>query len=155
MSVLRLDECQSPMIRSSHDEQRNLPHRALRSRAYPGHALAARACAIHLHLRLPRSPRGERSRMDLGRSDMSRRNQLRAIKWRAVRIHKASMGCADCGVNDSRVLDLDHVHAPKHGNVSDMVRSDRAWKVIMAEVRKCDVVCANCHRIRTFTRKGW
>lgn len=83
----------------------------------------------------------------------NRRNRLRAIKWRAIRIHKASMGCADCGMTDSRCLQLDHVTGVKVANVSDMVRSDRAWKAILGEVAKCDVVCANCHSVRTHERK--
>ena len=26
---------------------------------------------------------------------------------------------------------------------------------ILAEIAKCDLVCANCHAIRTFDRGGW
>jgi len=26
---------------------------------------------------------------------------------------------------------------------------------ILAEIAKCDLVCANCHAIRTFSRSGW
>jgi hypothetical protein len=29
-----------------------------------------------------------------------------------------------------------------------------SWDKIMAEVLKCDVVCANCHRIRTHRKDG-
>ena len=83
----------------------------------------------------------------------SRRNFLRAIKFRAVRIHKATLGCADCGMNDSRCLQLEHVRGVKVGNVADMVRSDRGWKSITTEIDKCEVVCANCHAIRTDERK--
>ena len=82
-----------------------------------------------------------------------RRNKARAIKWRAVQIIKACNGCADCGINDSRVLDLDHVTGNKVANVSDMISGDVGWSKIVTEISKCDIVCANCHRIRTHTRK--
>jgi hypothetical protein len=26
---------------------------------------------------------------------------------------------------------------------------------IKKEIAKCEIVCANCHRIRTFRRNGW
>ena len=57
--------------------------------------------------------------------------------------------CADCGVRyPSEVMDFDHVSGIKKCNVSEM----RKYSVISIaiEADKCDVVCANCHRIRTF-----
>jgi len=48
-------------------------------------------------------------------------------------------------------MDLDHVRGTKEFKVSEAVQ--RAYgltlKRVQAEIAKCDVVCANCHRIRT------
>jgi len=81
------------------------------------------------------------------------RNYLRAVAWRAVRIFKASHGCADCGITNPIVLELDHVSDDKRSNVSDLIRSDYGWSTIVTEVHKCEVVCRNCHAIRTESRK--
>lgn len=42
----------------------------------------------------------------------------------------------------------------KLGEISGDFRS-RTRAEILAEIAKCDLVCANCHAIRTFSRSGW
>ena len=59
--------------------------------------------------------------------------------------------CQDCGKRyPCYVMDLDH-RDPKEkiNEVASMVSSNLSIKVIEDEAQKCDVVCANCHRIRT------
>ena len=49
-------------------------------------------------------------------------------------------------------MDFDHSDgSTKLKNIADCV--DWSEKKILAEAEKCDVVCANCHRIRTFNRE--
>ena len=60
--------------------------------------------------------------------------------------------CMDCGVPDSRVLQFDHVRGEKVGNVAEMVTRGYGWESILAEIAKCDIVCANCHSLRTAKR---
>jgi hypothetical protein len=62
--------------------------------------------------------------------------------------------CVDCGGQfPSCAMDFDHRDpGQKRYTVSRMV--GRAGpKRIMAEVAKCDIVCANCHRDRTYRRR--
>jgi hypothetical protein len=60
--------------------------------------------------------------------------------------------CVDCGNNDIRVLEFDHVRGTKSGNISMMAKESRSWATIEAEIAKCEVRCANCHRIKTSER---
>jgi hypothetical protein len=62
--------------------------------------------------------------------------------------------CTDCDVHDPVILEFDHVGA-KSRAISDMVCRGTAVDRIRAEVAKCEVVCANCHRRRTARRAGW
>lgn len=83
----------------------------------------------------------------------SRRAENRANKWQAAQIHKLAHGCADCGYNASAyALQFDHVRGDKKANVSDLIRSDYKWETVLEEIDKCEVVCANCHAIRTKSR---
>ena len=59
-------------------------------------------------------------------------------------------GCVDCGNLDVRVLEFDHL-GDKEANVAYLVHSGTVEK-LLAELEKCDVVCANCHKIRTYDR---
>ena len=83
----------------------------------------------------------------------SRRARKRAAKWRLAQIHKLAQGCADCGYNiNAYALQFDHINGDKKKNVSDLIRSDYGWATILQEMNKCEVVCANCHAIRTKAR---
>ncbi|MBB3325950.1 hypothetical protein [Microlunatus antarcticus] len=63
--------------------------------------------------------------------------------------------CVDCGTTDVRVLEFDHrPDEAKSANVSAMVGMGLPWGRILVEIAKCDVRCANCHRIATMTRGG-
>jgi 5-methylcytosine-specific restriction endonuclease McrA len=62
-------------------------------------------------------------------------------------------GCADCGERDPIVLEFDHLSGKKR-NVSELIAQSYSWNSIMREVANCEVVCANCHRRRTFLRSG-
>lgn len=64
---------------------------------------------------------------------------------------KAGKPCADCGGTFHPVsMDFDHVHGPKVCDVSRMV--NYPWASVLAEVAKCELVCSNCHRVRTWRR---
>jgi len=67
----------------------------------------------------------------------------------------AAHPCLDCGEGDIRALDFDHREGvDKRANIARMLAS-LSWTVIEAEIAKCDVRCANCHRRRTCERAGW
>lgn len=70
----------------------------------------------------------------------------------ALVLELKKVGCADCGITNPVVLQFDHVTGTKVTNVSNMVA--RGWSAdkILEEVKKCEVVCANCHLIRTAER---
>ena len=61
--------------------------------------------------------------------------------------------CVDCGESDPIVLEFDHVEG-KTMNVSKMRSQRYKWSVIVKEIAKCEVRCANCHRRTTHNRRG-
>lgn len=70
-----------------------------------------------------------------------------------VRQIKMNAQCADCELADWRVLEFDHL--PNSGKVKQISQIGN-WPIarIDEEITKCEIVCANCHRIRTFERAG-
>ena len=62
--------------------------------------------------------------------------------------------CVDCSNSDIRVLEFDHVLGTKFKNIADMSARAYSIKSIQEEIMKCDVRCANCHRIATIERRG-
>lgn len=62
--------------------------------------------------------------------------------------------CKDCGVEYPHyIMEYDHVKGTKIDNISNLV-GRVGWERLEKEIAKCDLVCANCHRERTFQRQG-
>jgi hypothetical protein len=72
-----------------------------------------------------------------------------------IHLLKESHGCSDCRNRFPHyVLEFDHRPGEqKIDNVTRVLKNygaDMAWK----EVAKCDIVCSNCHKIRTYIREN-
>ena len=53
------------------------------------------------------------------------------------------------------VMDFDHLgKTEKKFNISDVIRRGYSKATILAEIAKCELVCANCHRQRTHDRQA-
>lgn len=66
---------------------------------------------------------------------------------------KEKTPCMDCKANyPYYVMDFDHVRGRKHKNVAELIPT-LSKKKIDEEIAKCEIVCSNCHRIRTHLRK--
>ena len=59
--------------------------------------------------------------------------------------------CIDCNIQYPwYVMDFDHIRGNKVAAVSKLVHFNPTK--LITEIAKCDVVCSNCHRTRTFKR---
>lgn len=91
-------------------------------------------------------------------------------KWHIARVHKSTVcarraaaaalreylrgrACVDCGEDDPRVFEFDHIR-DKTAEVSVLVHTGQPWSVIETEIGKCEIRCANCHRRRTVRAIG-
>lgn len=63
--------------------------------------------------------------------------------------------CVDCGNGDPIVLEFDHVKGKKKMAISRLMTRTVSWDKIESEIKKCDVRCANCHRLKTAKELGW
>lgn len=57
--------------------------------------------------------------------------------------------CIDCGINDIRVLEFDHVRGEKRFNLMDSTNRKYGLNTIKEEIAKCEIRCRNCHKIKT------
>jgi len=63
-----------------------------------------------------------------------------------IREYKEYHGCSECDEGRAVCLDLHHVDpSTKLFNLSDAEK--RSIKAIADEMKKCIVLCANCHRV--------
>jgi hypothetical protein len=104
--------------------------------------------------------------MKLRGRDYYHKNRKRQLALALKRRHRAylekrkfltkakAVPCADCGKRyPFYAMDFDHKqYSGKIKEVGYMVSRNWSLEKIKREVKKCEVVCANCHRIRTYKK---
>jgi len=80
------------------------------------------------------------------REELIRAVAKRRRKVKTLAIEYKGGQCQVCGYNKHQgALDLHHVSGSKKFGIADKGYT-RSWKKIKAELDKCILVCANCHR---------
>lgn len=75
----------------------------------------------------------------------------KATEW--LREYKTGKTCSDCGViYPPEVFDFDHKDPGNKRNTLSRLTSMGSINSLKKEIEKCDLVCANCHRIRHIKR---
>jgi transcription elongation factor Elf1 len=60
---------------------------------------------------------------------------------------KQRFGCRVCGESDVVCLDFHHLDPKsKDFEIGTVTSNERPWEMVLAEIRKCVCLCANCHR---------
>jgi hypothetical protein len=81
---------------------------------------------------------------------LQKKNAIYRNKAREIIREAKSVACADCGVRyPYYVMDFDHLDN-KEFNLGRY--AGKSIPKIKEEIAKCEVVCSNCHRIRTYNR---
>lgn len=88
------------------------------------------------------------------KSEKSEVRRTKAYLSRYIQDLKSKTPCMDCKESyPYYVMDFDHVRGRKHKNVMELIPT-LSKKKIDEEIAKCEIVCSNCHRIRTHSRKS-
>jgi hypothetical protein len=65
----------------------------------------------------------------------------------------STKACIECGENNPIVLEFDHIDADiKFKSISKMLSGHYSWQSVEEEIKKCQILCANCHRIKTYVQ---
>ena len=96
-----------------------------------------------------------RNRATYIRQEVARIKRYREANRAQLRAFLRDHSCIDCGEKDILVLQFDHRdRSTKRGDIGLML-ARKPWSRILDEIAKCDVRCANCHRLRTARQFRW
>ena len=83
--------------------------------------------------------------------DRVRKKLQRALLRGMVKEIKMSNFCQVCRIEDHEhpeIFDFDHQHDKKEC-ISNTIQQSWGWDNAFAEIKKCTILCSNCHRIKT------
>lgn len=87
------------------------------------------------------------------RQEQIERTRNNRSRYRKQYLALKDKPCTDCGQRFPHyVMDFDHARGTKEFSISNKGR-DLSLEALTREISKCDLVCANCHRIRTHNRR--
>ena len=85
-------------------------------------------------------------------SDYARRLRNKSYVYEYLQEHP----CITCGEADIRVLDFDHRDPSlKSFGIHRSITNRYSIAKIAEEIKKCDVLCSNCHRRKTAHENNW
>jgi hypothetical protein len=88
------------------------------------------------------------------KSEKSEVRRTKAYLSRYIQDLKSRTPCMDCKIQyPYYVMDFDHVRGRKQKNVMELIPT-LSKKKIDEEIAKCEIVCSNCHRVRTHIRRS-
>ena len=88
------------------------------------------------------------------KSEKSEVRRTKAYLSRYIQDLKSRNPCMDCKIQyPYYVMDFDHVRGRKQNNVMELIPT-LSKKKIDEEIAKCEIVCSNCHRVRTHIRRS-
>lgn len=84
------------------------------------------------------------------------RKRRKSIIVRKLHAYLKENPCTNCGFDKVAALDFDHLdEQEKEMNISLMIADGYSWENILKEIKKCQVLCSNCHRIKTARDYKW
>lgn len=85
-----------------------------------------------------------------------RHHELRQAFRKFMLDYMADKSCVICGETDMRVLEFDHIDpSQKSFGISQGIRYGFRLEQIMLELKKCRILCSNCHKRHTAQQFGW
>lgn len=82
------------------------------------------------------------------------KNILKGKRRHIIDKIKTDVGCTRCGIRDVRVLEFHHIDgSKKEFAIADYYYRQYGEARLLQELRKCKVLCANCHRIFHFEER--
>jgi 5-methylcytosine-specific restriction endonuclease McrA len=94
--------------------------------------------------------RSKEERLRAGRRYMEKKGK--PLRLRVI----ALLGghCLHCGVTDPRVLEVDHINPrTKRFAMNTLSLMKRTEEELLEEVSRCQLLCANCHKIKTLENR--
>lgn len=80
-------------------------------------------------------------------------NRKRNLMRRKIQEIKAETPCRDCGESFPHyIMQFDHLPRFKKAFTIGTTSNAPSMDALLAEIDKCEIVCANCHAHRTFMR---
>lgn len=84
--------------------------------------------------------------------DVDYRKRWKEERYERLNTYKESHPCMDCRQPFPAVC-MDFHHRDPTTKIADVAvligAKKKSWEIIEAEINKCDLICSNCHRIRT------
>jgi hypothetical protein len=113
---------------------------------------ACKKCMVEFNRNYYQGEAGERHLQQVKERTDKARAEAKEFVYQFLLTHP----CQSCGEADPRVLEFHHREpSRKDMDITHMLSGGYSLRRLQAEIAKCDVLCANCHRKVTVEERGW